>query len=243
MHSELTGVFRPHWAPAVHRRIRAIDRISTMSTSRAHAIFEAISHVDRCGIPGDVVECGVYMGGNIALFACDLWDRSMDRDIWAYDTFSGVPASELETIDTERSTDRPPGTPLTQRYRDDRWCSCDLQRVRENVRDAVRDIFDGMDDISAVIDPIRYIAGSVLDTIPDTMPDAISFIRLDMDIAKPTKHVLEHLWPRISVGGVMHIDDYQSFNGVHQVVDEFLAGKPAYMQEIDYTAVSIVRIA
>jgi O-methyltransferase len=242
MHSELNSVLRAHWPHRVRHRIRCIERMSTMSTSRVYAIFEAMDHIDRCGIPGDVVECGVYMGGNIALFACDIWDRSLDKMVWAYDTFSGVPADELDAIDTERNTDRPPGTHVSQRYMNDRWCSCDLDQVRTNVSVAVSEILDGT-DAAVVTGSIRYVAGSVLDTIPESMPDAISFIRLDMDIAKPTKHVLEHVWPRLSVGGVMHIDDYQSFNGVHQVVDDFFDGKMVYMQEIDYTAISIVRIA
>lgn len=243
MHSELTSGLRKHWPPTVHTRICYIDQISTMSTSRVYAIFEAIDHVDRRNIPGDIVECGVYMGGNIALFACDVWDRGLNKQIWAYDTFSGVPASELEPIDTEMVTERPAGTSLIERYENDRWCSCTQWQVGFNVNNAVSGIYEGMDGVSAVTSNIRYVAGSVLETIPGEMPDAISFLRLDMDIAKPTKHVLEHAWPRIPIGGVIHVDDYHSFSGVHQVVRDFFSDKFVYMQEIDYTSISIVRIA
>ena len=46
----------------------------------------------------------------------------------------------------------------------------------------------------------------------------------------------------MSIGASLHIDDYNMFNGVHQVVDEFIKDKPHYMHEIDYTAVSIVKL-
>ena len=44
------------------------------------------------------------------------------------------------------------------------------------------------------------------------------------------------------VGAIVQIDDYNSFGGVHKVVDEFFHDKFIYKQEIDYTAITILKM-
>ena len=243
MHSELIYGGRSHWHASVWQKINSIDSISTMSVSRAYAIIETIEHIIKKNIPGDMMECGVFKGGNIALFAYEAWEKGLDKTVWAYDTFSGVPYAELESIDTELYSDRLAGTSVTDRYVNDRWCSCDIAQVKSNIDNALSVLCDGSINIETITQRIRYISGSVLDTIPRDLPDTISFVRLDMDIAQPTRHALNHIWPRLSVGGVIHVDDYNCFEGVHQVIDSFFSDKAVYMQEIDYTATAIVRIS
>lgn len=242
MYSELVNGGRGHWDSRVYEKIRQIDPISTMSVSRVFASMEAISHVAKQDIRGDIVECGVFKGGNIALFACEAWERSLDRKIWAYDTFSGVPYNELEDIDTELHTDRPSGASVADRYLDKRWCSCDIDQVMANVAEALVGLCGSESDAADAKELVRYVQGSVMDTIPLHMPDSIGFVRLDMDIAQPTRHALDHMWPRLSVGGVIHVDDYNSFGGVHEVIDRFFSDKSVYVHEIDHTAISIVRL-
>jgi O-methyltransferase len=74
----------------------------------------------------------------------------------------------------------------------------------------------------------------VEDTIPDQAPQNIAILRLDTDWYASTKHELEHLWPHITPGGFLIIDDYGHFAGAKQAVDEFFGGK-AFLFRIDYT--------
>lgn len=223
--------------------IGIIDPISTMSTSRVYHNMAAIQHVADRGIIGDIVEFGVYMGGNLALFAHECHAHDLQRDIWAYDTFEGVPYVEIEPIDNMSMTDDSTISNPALRYVDSKWCYCDIDQVRYNVHSALRDLLMDATKVDALANNIRYVKGSVLNTVPAVMPEAISFVRLDMDIAQPTKHVIGDVWDRLSVGGIMHVDDYNTFSGVHSVIDEFVSDKHVYIHEIDYTAISIVRLA
>ena len=61
------------------------------------------------------------------------------------------------------------------------------------------------------------------DTIPGAAPDVIALLRLDTDWYESTKHELEHLYDRLSPGGVLIIDDYDYWEGSRKAVDEFIA--------------------
>ena len=67
-------------------------------------------------------------------------------------------------------------------------------------------------------------------------PDPIAVLRLDTDWYESTRHELEHLYPRLSVGGVLIIDDYGYWQGARKAVDEYFAGGPILLNRVDATA-------
>ena len=77
--------------------------------------------------------------------------------------------------------------------------------------------------------------GMVEMTIPNQAPDKIAILRLDTDWYESTKHELQYLWPRLSSGGLLIIDDYGHFTGARDAVDEFFEEKPVFLFRIDYT--------
>jgi len=62
----------------------------------------------------------------------------------------------------------------------------------------------------------------VEDTIPGTLPDKISLLRLDTDWYESTKHEMTYLFPKLVKGGVLIIDDYGEWEGARQAVDEYV---------------------
>ncbi len=63
------------------------------------------------------------------------------------------------------------------------------------------------------------------------MPGPIAFAHLDVDLYKPTLHSLECIWPKLSPGGIILLDDYcdaklynnqNAFPSVKRASDEFL---------------------
>jgi len=215
---------------------------STMSELRLKAIIDAVDHINTQGVHGAVAEMGVYKGGNVALMS---WLTQGSRLVWAYDTYEGVPSDEVVDSDVQLGKH---GVveydSVEHRYQDDRWCYCSLEDVQQNVQQLLFDysVGDQTQTWTQHLEKIVYIKGSVLETIPNNMPYCYSFIRLDMDIAQPTQHVLPHVWNKLNQYGVLHIDDYGMFGGVRQVVDEFFADRQIYKHEIDDTAISITKL-
>ena len=68
-------------------------------------------------------------------------------------------------------------------------------------------------------------------------PDEVAVLRLDTDWYESTKHELVHLYPRVSPGGVLILDDYGHYEGARRAVDEYfeeVGGRPL-LSRIDYT--------
>ena len=67
-----------------------------------------------------------------------------------------------------------------------------------------------------------FVEGLVEDTLPAQRPDTISLLRLDTDLYRSTLHELVHLYPLLSVGGILMIDDYGAFQGARLATDQFI---------------------
>ena len=202
--------------------IRRVQAYTLTPPARLMALCEAVRHLERAGIDGAIVECGVWRGGSMAAAALTLLGLgSGEREIWLYDTFTEMP---------------PPGPA-------DRHVSgADLREMYDRLgKDPVYTIH-GEDRIRQLLestgyppDRLRFVAGLVEETIPEQAPERIALCRLDTDWYESTAHELRHLHPRIAPGGVLIIDDYGEFLGARKATDEFLATleRPPLLHRVD----------
>lgn len=178
-------------------------------------------------IPGDIVECGVWKGGNIILAR----KVAPDRICWLYDTFSGM--TEPKDVDVTKS-----GRSAMQSYaaklKDGRqWNGVSLDDVKKNFEET------GTLDDSKLI----FVVGPVEQTLlkPENLPARISVLRLDTDWHASTKIELEVLYPRLSPGGILIVDDYGHWRGARLAVDDYFGDPAPEIKRIDYTAISLVK--
>ena len=157
-------------------------------------------------VPGDILELGVYKGASLIRFAAfrELLENSSSRKIYGFDSFSHFPIpSSTVSNDAVFVEDfvAHGGEPLT------------LSEIES--------VFKFKNFMN-----YELIQGNVIETIDSFLDDhpsiKISLLHLDMDVYEPTRYALEHLWPRLSVGGVLLIDDYSTVAGATQAVDEWL---------------------
>ena len=73
----------------------------------------------------------------------------------------------------------------------------------------------------------HFVPGKVEDTVPSTLPEKISLLRLDTDWYESTRHELEHMYPLLSAGGILVIDDYGTWAGARKAVDEYFTDRAA----------------
>jgi O-methyltransferase len=196
------------------------------SPERVIALCDAVRYVVAAGVEGAVVECGVWRGGSAmaaALMLCDL--GAADRDLYLFDTFEGM--SEPGEHD-RRARDAAGAAELLAASTKAAkvWAYSSLDEVRANLQST-----------GYPMERVRFVQGKVEDTIPEHAPDRIAILRLDTDWYVSTRHELEHLFPRLAVGGVLIIDDYGAWEGARRAVDEFVAGHkvPILLNRIDET--------
>lgn len=179
-------------------------------------LSRAVRYIIDAGIAGDFVECGVYKGGSIICMIRTLQHLGVaDRHFWLYDTFEGMPKPDTIDVHYAQTAEEDGGLKSWERnkFDDERgsgWCYCPIEEVQKTV---FRTQYPR--------DNIKFVKGLVEKTIPDQIPERIALMRLDTDFYSSTKHELMHLYPRLSKGGVLIIDDYGAYQGSRIATDEY----------------------
>jgi len=203
--------------------IKTVAPYTMTSAERLFALCEAVRYVVQHRIPGDIVECGVWKGGSMMAIARTLLENSdKSRSLYLFDTFTGMaPPQDIDvTVDGVAAAD----IGATLERQGDKWCLAGVEEVRAGMR-------------STGYDPslLHYVEGRVEDTIPAHAPGLISLLRLDTDWYESTRHELIHLFPRLSNGAVLIIDDYGFWKGCRKAVDEYFSEHriPLLLNRID----------
>jgi O-methyltransferase len=211
---------------AVFRYVRA-NRLSTSSDERLFATIMACRYVVERDIDGDFVECGVWRGGN-SIIAADVFKNMASRKLaWLFDTFAGM--TEPTSLDVNYLGEIADGkyrNTLRDGHSD--WCYSPIEEVRANFEKA-----------GLLGERVKFVKGDVAHTLAqaDNLPQTIAVLRLDTDWYESTKAELDALYPRLSRGGVLIIDDYGHWGGARKAVDEYFSrvARP-FLQYIDHTA-------
>jgi O-methyltransferase len=152
-------------------------------------------------VPGDYAEFGTYRGGT-ALMVLTTARIPAGKRLWLFDTFRGIPDARLtprERADGFAGTWSEGAGASGVRARLERWA--DQVEIRE---------------------------GDVFETLPAAAPPVLAFVHLDLNASAATAHVLEHVFPRLSAGGIVVFDDYgwDEYVDQRKVIDEYFAERP-----------------
>ncbi len=177
-------------------------------------LFHLATQCAEFGVPGDFVEIGCNAGESSVCLQHIVNTIAPDKQIHFFDSFEGAP--------------EPTGKDAELKVYGKGDMSTSLFAFYDTFRRA------GMPQ------PEHVHKGWFEETIPQFLPDKISFALLDGDLYSSTKYVLPHLYERMSPGAIcmlgVYYDDavlsrphtipqYKS-PGVKMATDEFFAGKP-----------------
>jgi hypothetical protein len=142
------------------------------------------------GVPGDFIETGVWRGG-VCIFARGVLKAhgADDRDVWVADSFAGMP----KPGDGDYPVDSELGL-----YKFNDVLGVSLETVQENFRR-----YDLLDE------HVHFLPGWFHETLPSAPIEQLAVIRLDGDLGSSTEDALTHLYPKLSPGGFVIVDDYQ----------------------------------
>ncbi len=209
-----------------------VEGYSLTSYERMFALYKAVDYVSRAHILGGLVECGVWRGGSAMMMAVALLERQDNhRRLYLYDTYEGMPAPGVEDKD------------YGGRHASEIFTQEAGEETLNNLTAGLDEVQQNMSRTGYPTHLIHYVQGKVEDTLPDVIPESIALARLDTDFYQSTLHELQQLWPRITRGGVVIIDDYGHWKGARQATDDFFAelGIAVLLQRIDYTARLVIK--
>ena len=177
-----------------------------------------VESVIRQGIPGDLVECGVWKGGACILMRGILKAHGdTRRKVWVADSFSGLPAPDPETDENlDLTAAKFPQLAVT------------LERVQSYF-----DVFGLLDD------QVQFLPGWFSETLSTPAISEIAVLRLDGDLYSSTRDILHNLYDKVSKGGFIVVDDYGVLPQCARAVDDFrrIRGITEPIEKIDITGV------
>jgi O-methyltransferase len=146
---------------------------------------------------GDLVEFGTFRGGNAHVILSAQKALGVTRRLFLYDTFSGIPDRDLSAEEKG----------LAGRYQQ-----------------------TSVESVNALLghDPLVCLRPGVIpDTLTTDGPSRISFMHVDLNVAKPTLDALKWAFPRWEKGGICVLDDYlwSGYEDQRRVLVEFFSSR------------------
>ena len=179
---------------AFDREARTMGRDTPMEAEtmiglrRMDNVQECVTTVIREEVPGDLVEAGVWRGGACIFMRAILAAYGdTTRTVWCADTFEGLPPPNV----TEYPAD------IVAQWHERKDLVVSLDTVKQNFARY------GMLD-----NQVQFLKGLFKDTLPTAPIDRCAVIRLDGDMYESTMDSLKYLYPKLSPGGFVIVDDY-----------------------------------
>jgi hypothetical protein len=197
-----------------------VDRISKFATHLE--LFRRVS-----GLPGDIVECGVFKGASLSRFIKfrSLFENSFSKRIIAFDTFGDFPSAGFDPDRKKRE-----------------------QFVNEAGSRSI-----GKAQLISVLqtlnlyENIDLVEGDILETVPRYVTEndhsKISLLHIDVDLYEPTNVCLDKLYSRVVKGGIVILDDFGAFPGANKAIDDYFMDKDVKIKKLPYShAISFVEV-
>jgi hypothetical protein len=180
--------------------------LTSHSSRLAKAIAQYELYKTISGLPGHVVECGVFKGTSLLRFCTyrEICETSFSRKIIGFDAFGEFPSSthkdDLEFIARFAST---AGSGISK---------SELERCLQ---------LKGFENVELIQGDINQTVPSFVELHPELK---IAMLHIDVDVYEPTKCALEKMFRSLVTGGLLVLDDYGTVSGATRAVDEYFAG-------------------
>ena len=179
------------------------------ATSPPSRLAKIIAHYELykmiTALPGAIVECGIYKGVSLSRFSTfrHIFENDDARKIIGFDAFGKFPKHGDATDEK-----------FIQYFEDVGGDGLSIEIIEEMM------IYKGFKNF-------ELIAGDICKTVPKYCEDhpelKIALLHVDVDVYAPTVAILENMFSKVVLGGLIVLDDYGTIAGETRAVDEFLA--------------------
>jgi O-methyltransferase len=188
--------------------------------------WERLTHLQRSiedviarGVAGDMIETGVWRGGATILMRAVLKVNGVEgRTVWVADSFAGLPRPDARGYPSDAK----------DRHHRFKYLVVSEDEVKRN-----------FERYGLLDEGVRFLPGWFRDTLPTLGGQTWSLIRIDGDMYESTLVALENLYPRLSPGGYVLVDDYGAVPGCRQAVHDFRDAHDVQgeIRHVDWTGV------
>jgi O-methyltransferase len=169
--------------------------IGSRRIDNLHRCVESVLEDD---VPGDLIEAGVWRGGAAILMRAvlNVWGVT-DRKVFVADSFQGLPEPTHAADLAEKNVTSPA-------------LAVSLEQVKANFQ-----------KYGLLDDQVVFLKGWFKDTLPSAPFENVAVARIDGDLYESTRDALTALYPKLSPGGFLIVDDYGALQACRKAVDEY----------------------
>lgn len=148
-----------------------------------------VEDVLQNNIEGDFIETGVWRGGACIFMRAILKAyNNTEKRVFVADSFEGMPIPNSKLYPADKNLEY---------WNDFKILAVSLTQVQSNF--ARYDLLDNQ---------VIFLKGWFKDTLPHAPIEKLAIMRLDGDFYESTMDALINLYPKLSIGGYVIIDDY-----------------------------------
>ena len=216
MHPKTAGTFQPElrskgddWPSVAHTMV---------GVQRLQNLRELTERVLNEGIPGDFIETGTWRGGCCILIRGILAAYGVqDRKVFVADSFEGLPPPNPKLYPADKGMN----------FHEYKELAIPLEQVKDNFSR-----YDLLDD------RVEFVKGFFSDTLPALEAGPFALLRLDGDLYESTYVALDALYPKLSPGGFVIVDDMNYVPACRKAVLDFRQRMKitAPVQKVDWAA-------
>ncbi len=186
---------------------------------RLENIQSCLESVLADNIIGDVIETGVWRGGATIFMRGILKAYEVtDRLVWVADSFEGLPRPDPKKHPAD--------------------AGLNLHRIRQ-LAVSVETVQDNFSRYGLLDEQVRFLKGYFRETLPFAPIQKLALLRLDGDLYESTMQSLTYLYPKVSPGGFVIVDDYHAIEPCRRAVHGYLDAHhlSVELQPVDWSAV------
>jgi O-methyltransferase len=165
-----------------------IEAETMVGLKRLDNLQQCVTSVIRDGVPGDLIETGVWRGGSSIFMRAVLKAYGdCSRKVWLADSFCGLPQPDPARYPVDRG--------------DTLWTYQELAISLEEVK-------ANFSRYGLLDEQVEFLPGWFRDTLPSASITRLAVLRLDGDLYESTMDALSALYHKVSPGGFIIVDDF-----------------------------------
>lgn len=200
--TRIKNAMRTAYHTLSHRRHSAVLKQLKENDPRWQTFSHAVDYIRWEGVPGDILEFGVYGGQSLVLLghAHFSYTKGIERCVAGFDSFNGLPESRFQHANWNKGA-----------FAVNHWQHPLLKTGEPVTPEVVRELAR-----TCGIPSVNIHAGLFDETIPMVVPSQysqIALLHIDCDIYESTASVLNAVAPALSDGCVVLFDDWFLYKG------------------------------
>lgn len=187
------------------------EKLTYLSDKKLSSLVSTLEDIEKRKLNGIALEAGCALGGSSILLASI---KNNDRPLFVYDVFGMIPPPTSEDTPDVHERYKIISKGESTGIDGDKYYG-----YEEDLYNIVLRNFSKF-GIDCEVKKVTLVKGLVQDTMQ--INQSVAFAHIDVDWYEPVMTCLSRIFPHLTMGGSIILDDYHDWGGCRKATDEYL---------------------